>query len=131
MSDLRFARKEIASPRLDGEFQAAPCLCLIRVMFGNPAPGDTQTLDAHGIAWEGPDYSVKEFAAYINRSPWALYKWLDPDGTAHFPAPDVFRLMAFIKEKSGGTDQRLALYVADLTGFAERVRKIINAVEGR
>lgn len=127
----QFLRKSRSAERLDGDIQSEPCLCLVRVMFGNPAPGDTQTLGEHGIRWEGPDYSIKEFAAYIGRSPRALYKWLDPDGTAHFPAPDLFRFIAFVKSKSGGADQRLALCVAELSGFAERVRKVMDAIEGR
>lgn len=48
-----------------------------------------------------------------------------------FLAPDLFQFIAFVKSKSGGADQRLALYIADLSGFAERCRKIMDAVEGR
>jgi hypothetical protein len=103
----------------------------MRVMFGNPADGDTQVLDDAGIKWEGPDYAPKEFAAFMKRPVWSLYKWLDPDGTAHFPAPAFFAFVEFVRAKSNGTDHRLAAYVADLSGYAERVRKIINAVEGR
>jgi hypothetical protein len=122
-------RKAILATRLDGEFQNPIILALLRVMFGLPDEGDTQALDAAGVKWEGPDYSVKEFAAHASVGQWAVYKWLGQD--AHFPVQFLPVFVAFVRAKSGGTDQRIAEYFADLSGFNERVRKIINAVEGR
>lgn len=131
MNDLCFARKAQRAPRLESDFQNPLVLCLLRVMFDNPKDGDTQSLEEADIKWEGPDYAPKEFAAYLRISVYSIYKWLDPDATANFPVSAFFEFLAFVRAKSGGTDHRLVDYIADISGYAERVRKIIAAVEGR
>ncbi len=124
-------RKSQAAPGLDGPFQNPVCLCLLRVMFGNPADGDTQVLDDAGVQWQGGDYSIKEFSAYINRSPWAVYKWLDPDAVAQFPVQYFFDFVSFVSVKSNKVDDRLAAYVAEIAGYADKVRAITEIIKGR
>lgn len=129
MSDIRFARKAQDARPLESGLQNPPLICLLRVMFDLPDDGDTQRLDAQGIAWEGPDYSPKEFMAYLNISQWAIYKWLDKDSPVHFPAQYLADFAVFVREKSGGTDQRLAHYIADLCGYGAKVREIERIIK--
>lgn len=130
MNDIRFARKAQVAASLPSDFQSPRILSLLRCMFGNPSDGDTQALDAGGVAWEGPDYAPKEFAAFMGRPVWAVYKWLDPDGVTHFPVHHFFDFVAFVAQKSGGTDHRLAHYIADVSGYAGQVREIERIIKG-
>ena len=108
MSDTPLLRKSHGAESLPPAVQFEAGICLLRVMFGIPDDHDEEVLCQMKVNYLGETYAVKELAADMGLSPFAIYKMFSEERPIRFPA--VLRILGFVHFKNPD-DMRLIDFI--------------------
>ncbi len=139
MSDAAYLRKSQPAQPLPTEGQSGLEVCLLRVMFGIPDDNDEERLCAAKVPYLGETYAVKELAADMGLSPFAVYKMFSEERPIRFAS--ALRVLDYVRWKNPD-DTRLADFIIAHAGMiamprtadADTVRKIaalVDDIKGR
>lgn len=107
-------RKSPAQVSLPPAGQDGLEVCLLRVIFGIPDDNDEERLCSAKVRYLGETYAVKELAADMGLSPFAIYKMFSEERPIRFAS--VLRVLDYVRWKNPG-DTRLVDFIVGHAGM--------------